>query len=570
MSDLFYHRYMQLKGEKGETMKLMEDVNSFFTPSDNILTGQSKVGLKNEAGELLDTTGSDLIDEYVTYVLGLYYSTDNRWFTLTHPEVDVLSDVGRVLDARAEKLYELISLSNYYSVCPSLERDVIVHGHGIIRIDEDEKSFAKCMSYLPERVFFGTNECDEVEDVYIEQEVTGTELLLKFEELNEDKQAKGYFLQNSQSHYKLISYYYENKKPFADKEDQDKKNKRKKFVLKYFIDGISDLDTAWKGNAKANAEYGYYGIGKKVYFSDRHVFPTRDKLMRGTAYGDGIGKKALPRARILNKLVRDLLNISGLSANPPRYETIDFAAENDLHRQGEPLKPGDVFRAPIDDLDTNSSVPPVQLLNVAGDINGLLTMYQIQQGQLVEMLPVAGSIYKSGRQSINEIQQRSSEQEKRLAPLRANYVSEGTIRHLKRFYALAVKKGYFNEERFQLPEGIEDKAMEFAFDAFLLSDYRQNKSLRAAQALGLVANFLSLKPSGADKIDIDKLVDVAFAGNSVMDLLLSDQEVEDQRRQTAEQAAQQQDLAEREVNAKSTKANADILGQVTQVLGGGQ
>ena len=560
-----YQRFQNLKAEKGPKRDLMESVNDFFEPEDNIWTGTQLVGFSETQGELLDTTGSDLLDEYVSLVLGLYYNTETRWFLFSILGLDQLSDDGRALEHRAELIYELIGKTNYYAVCPTLERNIVLQGHGTLNIAEDEENFADCEVANPLNTYYGTDLSNNIVDIYSEIFVTSDELMLEFEELQSDELILNHFHESSLEHYSLVSHHYPLENMFLDKQDE-KNMGRNKYGTRYFIEGFEGVSDQLKKSAKYSAELGLYGLDKRTYSKFKKTFGTRDIFSKSVKYGHGMGKKALPKARILNKLARDLLNLSGLQGNPPRVHTAKFQTDNNEILL-EPLTEGQVF-VTEPDYETGEDLQnprPVELLQVTGDLKSMLILYQQQQSQIADMFPGVGSIYKNARQSVPEIQQRLSEQEKRLAPLRANYLIEGTSKHLKRFYELAEAKGYFNEEKFQLSKKVKSSDIEFIFDSFLLGSYRQSKALRAAQALGLVANFLALQPSGADNIDIDKLVELAFAGNSVLDVLKTRAEVIEQRKQTAQQAEQQQQLQQQEANAKSASANAASLSIINEL-----
>lgn len=556
--DLLYNRFKNLENEKASKVSLMYDVSSFFIPEDAHLTGSKLVGLNAERqGELLDTTGSDLIEEVVAYVLGLHFNVDTRWFRLAHADVSADSDDAKALAKRAEKLYKLIAKTNYYAHTPILERDIIVHGHGVMVIEEDEEFFAKCYTKEASSTLLVQNEYGGVKEVYWESYYSYLELLERFPELEEQKFAESKHVTNSDK-YRVITAYYPNKYPYMDKEDlEDPKAKGAKFVVQeILVNAPSDMEDVIKQyNSEGDVEDVFYDFKRKKYYKEDVIIPSRDEITRLTPYGSGIGKKALPKARILNKLKADMLRTSGLLADPPRYQTPEITEKTGKSR----MKEGEVFTGDITSLEGRAGRLPVELLNVAGDLQSHLAIYQNEQEQLAAMLPVAGSIYKNARQSINEIQQRTQEQEKRLGPLRALYMREGIAKHVKRFYRLAERKGEFAEEAMKLSEGIDTNKLDFVFDTSLLGGYKQSKAVRAARALGAIANFLTIKPEAADKLDIDFIVELAFAGTDLQDALLPDAVVTQIRQAREQQAQAQQALQENEASARAASADSQLL-----------
>ena len=547
-------RYKFLIGEKSSKKDLMRQINDFFIPDDKILSGTSSIGDTTSGllkGELLDTTGSDLIDEFVSFVLGLQFITDNRWFSIKTNEFDETSDVNRILNARADVLYKEIARSNYHSALPSLERDCIVHGHGMFEIEPSESYFAKCTTHDNTELALLQDSFGDTEFMAWPTIYPAFQLLNKFPSLYLNAKYKNMLESEPGKKYSLLTIYY--KTPNHLKVLDEYANI--KYIKAYAVyEGerlASNLDTST-----------VLDIFETETFEEENHFATRDASVRNTPYGSGIGRKALPKARITNKLMFNLLKLAGLQANPPRVQHQRLTAEG--NNIGE-LQEGQVITASSFDVDGAKPQDLVNLLQVSGDLNSLIVLYQLQQTMLANLLPTASSIYKTARQSISEIQGRLEEQEKRLAPLRVNFLREGPSKHLQYFYKIAEKQGKFNREDLRLPEGVEIKKLDFVVDAFLLSAYKQGKALRAAQALGIVANFLSLMPSGVDKFNIDKIIEVGFDGFNVLDLLDS-REATAQKREIQQQRLQQQQLLQQQQAIAATDAsNAKILDIVTQL-----
>ena len=570
-----YAWFLSLESVKSDKLTLMDQIDEFFNPNDSIYTGKQFVGLSENKGELLDTTGTDLIDEYVSYVLGIQYNAQDRWFTLYSPNLKFTDPDALVLEKRAEKLYKLIAGTNYYSQCPLLERDTLVQGHGMMIIEPSETALATTYTKDPKTVFFAQTEDGEVYASMYKSQLTGMQIIEKFNIGGDvDYAALTLINENQLSRYQLLTMVLPNKAPFQDAEGLKKENKGKKYEIRHLLydvngdlkglDGFSNLDPKGKSSA------GIYTFAKRSFLDHPIVFPCRDTIARSHPYGLGIGRKALPKSRILNKLKANLLNFSALQANPPRMQTTQLTQEiGDVQETNNPLKEGQVFITPIDHLNGTHNIRPIELLQVTGDLTGIFEMYTAEQGQLASLLPVAGQVYKTARQSVNEIEQRLSEQEKRLAPIRANYLREATTRHLREFYRLAEKKGEFNSEEFQFTNPDTAKNIDFQFDSFLLGKYKESKALRVARAVQLSANVLSLSPTAADYVNGDDILKMTFAGFSVLDMLKSDQEVTVQREQTAQLQQQQQLLQQQGAFADSTKAIAGGLESIDKVIQGG-
>ena len=553
-----YKRYEALRNIKSHKRTVMEQVDDYFAPSDAILTGKSKVGSGDLKGELLETTGTDLIDEYVSFVLGLQFNSETRWFTIKDTKTDPVSDINKVLAARSDVLHYCLSSTNYYSVLSSLERDVIVHGHGALRAASSETSFIKCYTAEPEDIIALQNSFNEVYMIFWPERLKGFELRDRFNIIKADTKWNTYTSNHYTQEFILLAVYMPAKAEYYDhKITAEKIPEGSKTMVRYIA---FPADTAVLKNE--GLDMNMMDLDEVEFFKEEVAWLTRDMYVRGSAYGSGIGKKALPKSRIVNKLMYNLLRLAGLQSNPPRTQHSLISAESG--NVGE-IKEGQVFTLSHHDLDGLDPSKAINLLQVTGDLSALLQLYQLQQAQLAALLPTAGSVYKVARQSISEINQRLSEQEKRLAPLRKTFLLEGPQKHLKYFYAEAERQGKFNREDLTLSRKVNIDDLTFDVDVAQISSFKQGKALRAAQALGLVANFLSLQPSGVDNFNIDRIIDIAFDGYNVLDLLESRENVRRKREIQRQQIEQQQQLAQQQAALASDASNAKVMQAIAQL-----
>ena len=546
-----YRRYRAALTAKDPKRDLMQQVDEYFTPSDGLLTGKAKLTPIDSAGvlsgELLDTTGSDLIEEYVHFVLGLQYISDVRWFGLKSKNSDSADDVNKVLSKQADRLHRMLDASPYYSTLSSIERDAVLHGHGLIRFEPDETNFVKCMTVEPTDLVILQDSFNSIVGAVWKEPVIGFEIFNRFPDVKFDIKAKS-LIEESLDKTFIILATWMSTESFKDQLPAD--HKEAKFFLSFCAypaenetGPISRIDST------------IFNLKDIEYFNEQTVFPARDRYVRNWAYGLGIGRRALPKSRLTNKLMYNLLKLAGLQANPPRVQhpaiTAEAGNQNGL-REGQVFTLSDHLTGgtPVDKL--------VTLLQTTGQIEPLMNLYQLTHQQLVQLLPTASSIYKVARQSITEIQQRLEEQNKRLKPLRQTFLNEGPARHLKYLYNLAVKQGKFNEEGLTLPKE-EEETVEAKIDVSMLQSFRQDKMLRAAQALGIVSNFISLQPSAADLINADKAMELAFDSYQALDLLETRARVTEKRQAQLEQMQQQQLLQEQQSMAATDASNTKVI-----------
>ena len=551
-----YKKFVSFYNIKEAKRNLMLQVDEYFAPNDDLLMG--KTNLTRAAysgalqGELLDTTGSDLIDEYTAFVLGLQFSSDMRWFAINDKNNN--ADINKVLSKRSDKLHKLLTHSPYYEVLNSLETDVILHGHGALRLEPSETEFITGYTMENYELVIGQKQDNEVKYMSWVEYMPALELLDRFPELCFDTKVKNELMTNYAQKYGLLATYTKKEPPYFMPEDETPENMNTQFMLTY----VAFPDLGKPRNTLSAEPDKFININKVEFFKEQTIFPTRDVYRRGSAYGLGIGRKALPKSRIVNKIMYAMLKLSGQKANPARVQHPAITAE--AGQRGE-LQEGQVLTASQQMLDGTDPAKLVTLLNTTGDLNHIMQIYQLVQAQLVQLLPTASSIYKVARQSIQEIEQRLTEQNKRLQPLRKRFLREGPMKHLRFAYNVAEDQGKFNHEEYQLPEGVE---VDFTVDLSLLESFKQAKILRAAQALGVASNFISLQPSAADNINGDKAMETAFAAYQVLELLETRAEVAKKRAVQKKQIEQQQALAMANQSAGTDVANSKILDNLTR------
>lgn len=565
----FLSHFTTLESRKSELQRTMEIVNDFFAPSDKAYRGHGTISNSDFSsygqGELYDTTGTDLLEEYVTYVLGLFFDHNRTWFSIAHEDFASDDDVTNILQQRAEKLFKLIGKTNYYQECTQHDWDVLVHGHGLLVINPDTDNFARVRCKNPINVYLNDDEMGMVKEVYWEEYYTGIELSQKFgEEVIESLKTQNVDIDKTSSFsesHRVITCFVPIEYPFFDKEEVKKFPRGHKFAQRYFIDvqNFSALDDKIPKTT-------HVGVDSFESFKEKRVFPVRDAPTRRHPYGKGYGKRLLPRARIQNNLMATLIRMAKLQADPPKLVSPEIAQAAKMYASGTgnkrpgytlfPIEAGSTF---IADVDAQAGTKPVELFPVAGDISHLFNIFTVQREQYAEMLPVAGSVYKVARQSIDEIQQRTEQQQKRLAPLRANYTQEGLSQHLQFFYELAKKRGHFRDLPFPEDKKVNEKKIKFIFDTFLLQINRLSDSLRMAQTLSTIGNFLAIKPTMADYLNGDRIVKDAFSSNGVFKYLHTDNIVAEIRKQAQQQVQQQQDAQTSALDAQTLKAGADVV-----------
>lgn len=565
---ILYSRFENLQARKSARQSLMSRASEFFEPHDLVLSGLQNVESTTgeRAREFVDTTAIEVIDEYVTNVFGITYNPNKRWFRIEHTDIDIESDEQKVLDRRAEIVFRQIGRSNYYTQIDRHERDVAGYGHGLFIINGDKETFAKCYAKNPFGVIFKSDIYGEVYEKYWVNSYSFDELIEEHPSLLQYMDMDKYdeYLNSDSVHpdFSVLTCIVPLRKPYITSE-KDKEMEKKKFKwMQKFI--FRDTSGLFNQDAGKPDKDGYYGeLAETEYFKSRNAFPARDKPSRDQPYGLGIYRDILPQARILNNLKAGMIEMANFQARPPAVMTAEV-----FQKSGGAINPDQIFVRNTSKNGIEDRQPAVELLQLKGDLASVDAIHKRQQEQLVERLPTSSNIYKVARQSVDEIQQRMQQQEKKIAPLRANYLKEATTRHLRKFYELCEKQGMFNKPELKLPEGtsksikIGANSPKIIFDGFLLQKHRETRATAMYNAIAASNIVAAWSPQSLGMIDGDVCVKTFFAAAGVMDAIKSDQRIADERQD-------QLDVAERQQNREDGKVaaeNARAVGSIGELL----
>ena len=578
MNNSFYSQFLRLKAEKQEINSTAGDVNNFFQPSDSIYSGRKapRTGRAvSGSGELLDTTCSEVIEEHVANVLGLYFNTEISWFKLELPTADITDDDQKVLTARQNRLYRLIARSNYYAVNPQHEWDVLIQGHGLMAIEKDEDEFARCYTKQPIDLYFVQSEDHKVIETYWESTFTESAFIFKYGNNGKTKlqemrkkgaiknKPEGSFLASSP--ISLISCVVPNTPAYSDYiesqgidiEDRDKDY----LYIVQLVDGSYSGSGIWKKFKEILGKKSEAVFLEVKGVSKNRFCPARNKPSRDHPYGDGEGKKLLPKARIMNKLTRDSLNSSEDMSSPARVMDADLY--NQLGSKKE-LRGGKLL------VKSNNLAPssqkPIETVDTRGDLGGTIALMEHQEKKITAKLSV-GSTYKTARQSIQEIQQRLRDQDKRLGPLRSHYLKEGVSQHLRRFYDIAKEQGYFDSPEYTFNDAeLEKMTPKFNFDTLLLSSHRLTKALAINQFLAQAQGIFAIKPQSTFRIDEQKAIKLIGEGNGVSEVLLSDSRFKEIKESVERQAQNEQAIQQQNAAASGIVSGSQALGNITDAI----
>lgn len=557
-----YQRWIELQNQKGSRKNLMRRASEFFEPDDNVITGEQRLSSPDggETREFLDTTTLEVLEDYKTTVMGVSYSSEKRWFTIEHTKIDPLSDLQKVLNERAKIVHRNMRRTNYYKHIPLFESDVVGHGHGLFVINKDKKRFAMCYTVTPYNIIFDKDLYGEVVGIYFENSYTVKDLFVEFPAIDAMKNEDKVKNQSLNKEYKILLIFHELTDNYVlTDEDKQKRDEGYNYVLKHLFRDSTDL-LIREGKARTLM----HAMNPK-YYKVPGVLATRDKVTRKDGYGHGKYRDLLPKARMLNALAGGELEIVHQQYNPPLMMIPDiYEKTKGIFRAG--------FTYVTDALGIGSKLSetknPVEMLQTKGDLKAVDAIHRKHQEEVVNSLPTASNIYKTARQSVDEISTRMAQEEKKLEPLRTCFVQEGLSKHIRKFYDICEQEGLFDTDKARLPEGIEKEidisatSDELIFDGFMLQKFREKKANAVIRALNKSAPIASVAPQEIGRLSGKIALKSIWAGEGVMDVLKSDAQFQEEQRRTIAAADRREDREDQLALSK----NVDSMAKISEVM----
>jgi len=244
-------------------------------------------------------------------------------------------------------------------------------------------------------------------------------------------------------------------------------------------------------------ESGYISVKDKVVISESgyEEFPyhtPRWSKTSGETHGRGIGTKILPQVKVLQGMVRDLVEVANKNANPHREVLSTFEGEYDTTPGGR----NDVTDLPSSYVDPNNfgSFP------VNKDIVEMQRQLVRQAFFDDAFAPVTG--LTGDRRNELEIQQRIQEAFRRVGSPIGRIETELFTPLITRSYMLLVRNGRIQPA----PEVMRDQNIKVVYRG-LLSLAQQDAEVRASQQwIAVVGEMEAIMPGSIDNIDQDDAI----------------------------------------------------------------
>lgn len=499
-------------------------------------TTDAETSGKRLDSKLIDPTARLAARTMANGLMSALTSPAQEWFSFSHEDRSLADrrDVRSWLNTASRQVLSVFSRSNYYRVLPALYRDLGVFGTASEYLQAHGEKVIVARHLPIGSYVIDSTDGDMVDVVMRRFQMTVAQLVDRFGDAVSDQvkshwQTARYDVMHEVVHAVFPSELFGGKIRTLD---------RKPYTEVYYQ--CSGAGSRAGGVPSDD--------GRFLSVAGYHEFPfptARWDTLGEDVYGRGPGWDARGIAKSLQLKHRRLLQAAEYNVNPP------VQAPESLRQSGVRMLPGSV-----------------NYYNAATGAAGIRPLYEMRfptedMGNLIlQDRDVINQIYyadlflllaHTDRREITarEIVEKKEEKLLQLGPVYQSLTTELLEPAVQRVLGLLVRQGRLPEP----PEELAGEELRVEYNGVLAQAMRLLRVANMERLVAYTGEVSQLDPSVLDKVDLDETVDV-MAQTLAVDpqLVRSDEQIQELRRQRAEQQ-QQQALIEQTAQAADTAQN---------------
>ena len=538
-------------------MQNWADLAEYINPRRSIWMTQSAGGLPTPNNM---TRGREInksiIDPTATYAMRIcaggltsgLASPSRPWFKFVagSGKMDLDADAKRWIDDTEDRIYTVISGTNFYESNAQEMEDLVTFGTGPCIIYEDEQDVFRCYNPCVGEYMLANSSQNRIDGLYRLYLDTVSQMVGFFgvENCPPDVQKMWHEKGGALDQERIIGHSIE-----------------PNFAINENGVGVVPGDYDWR------EVYWVWGSGgvKPLSFRGFHEQPftvSRWSTQSNDAYGRCPGMDVLPDVMQLQVMVRRLNEAIEKQVRPP------LLADDVLKNQPSSSLPGHVTYVPG---LANGRIGMRPIYEVNPDINGMTAqIMQLEQrikiglfNDLFLMLENSGS----DRMTAYEVAQKMQEKMQVLGPVIENLLGVLKLK-LVRIYNIMKRRGLIEP----MPDSLKGKPVNIEFVSMLALSQKAASTGGLERLAALIGNLSGVFPEAKEKLDvdsfIDQMADLLGTPHSVVRSTKDAIKLRQQQAQVVQQQMQMQQQAHAAQVANTSAQAAQTLSQ-TQI-GGGQ
>ena len=498
---------------------------------------------------IVDPTGTYAVRVCTGAMVSGLASQSRPWFQFVPSikGVELDAEARQWLDDVEERMYTIMSGSNFYNSFSQEIEDLIVFGTAPVIIYEDEADVIRCYNPVTGEYFLSSSSSNRVDGLYRLFVMTVAQIVDKFgiDNCPPDIVALWNGKKNQLDQERIVAHSIEPNFGIGPTEAG-------KVPGKY-----AWREVYWVYGAGGNFPLSFKGFVEKPFSASRWSVQSND------AYGRSVGMDVLPdivqlqvetlrKAEAIEKMVR-----------PP------MLASMELKNEPSSILPGHVTYA--SNIGGGNGMRPIYTVNP--EINAMMQdlreiQDRIKRGFFVDLFQMISDTGNRERVTAYEIAEKLNEKLSVLGPVIEGLINESLKPRLQRVYAIMDRKGLIPPK----PESMKNIPLTTDFVSTLALAQKAAATGGIERLAAYIGNLVAVWPEAKDLFNVDQSV------RTMSDLLGNDQailnapELVAKTRQAQQQALQQQQAsAMLNMDAQTMKTGADAASVLSQTtVGAGQ
>ena len=533
-------RVEELEEARNRIRPQWEEIARYVTPGRGVFNDSEPNQGDRKDRDLLDATPFQSLTTLAAGMQGGLTSPSRPWFKLgvTDPELGDYEPVRVWLDEVERRMLHVLGRSNAYNCLHTLYAEVGAFGTGAVYIEEDPTEVLRCTA------------------------LTAGEYAVAFDSRGMPSEFCRTFWMSAPQMAEAFGY---DALSDAARGALDNGRRGQWFRVHHLISPNDDFSPLGKEDRPARSMpwasvYWEHGKEKPLRVSGYEEFPVlvpRWDVVGADYYGRGPGWAALGESKMLQELRYDYLGAQKLAIRPPVMGPSGLKkACVDLEAGGLSFYDGNVGFQPV------YQVRP----DIPGQLQAIAESRQMIQRFFYADLFLMLASNDTRDMTAREVVERHEEKMLMLGPVLERLENELLDPLIERVFAIMDRMGLIPPP----PEDLGGKLLQVEYISILAQAQRMVGIEGIERLADFVGRYAPVKPEVLDKVDFDEAIEQYARKLGVpAAVIVSDENVAAIREQRAQQQAQMEQMAAMQQAAQTAQQGAGAVNQVAQAAEGG-
>jgi hypothetical protein len=462
--------------EANEWRSKWMDISQYLCPERGIFDSTPNKAYAVDHQKIIDSTGDDALRTMAAGFASGMSNPSMPWFKifLADKELMEYKPVKLWLEDTTERMYSVLSRSNYYGSCVQVYKETGAFGTGAMYIEEDYETVIRCRTFTVGEYAIVLDSKNRLAGFATKRYMTASQLVEEYGKENVSPEVLRVYEDGREIYILVCNLIKKNDSRIPGFKDA----RNKSFISIHWEDGKLD-----QGELRVSG-----------YDEFPTMCPRWETRNSSATYGIGPGWKALGDIKQLQKQHVQKLLAADKVNNPPTQRDANVDGESSFLPGGETFYSGTV---------PNGGVRAAYQINP--DLNSMRLDIQETQGRIKNQffynlfLMFQG---ETGSATATEIMKKFQEKVQVLGPVYESFTDEFHDLALARVFAIMSRTGQIAEP----PEELENKEFKFEYTSILAQALKMEGLTGVEQFSAFALDFIQAFPEAADVINADEVI----------------------------------------------------------------